>query len=189
MTLHYFRALVVAGLMLGPSLGYADGAEIVYYDIVGDSAKELRRQMDANGPLGEDGKRMDGYTHWNVAWTYGYMPAAGGCKFTELEITLTATITLPRWTPGDDTSRALVKKWQSFISALRVHEDGHYSHGRMAAEEIKSLGQSLRTSDDCSTMAKLFDDQVHSILEKYKVADVAYDADTKHGETQGAIFP
>jgi predicted secreted Zn-dependent protease len=189
MNLHCFRALVVTGLMLGPSLVYADDAEIVYYDIVGDSAKELRRQMDANGPLGEDGKRMDGYTAWHVAWTYQYVPTADSCKFTELGITLAATITLPRWTAGNDTSSALVKKWQSYIAALRVHEDGHYSHGRKAAEEIKSLGQSLRTSDDCSTMAKLFDDQAASILERYRVADVAYDADTKHGETQGATFP
>jgi predicted secreted Zn-dependent protease len=189
MHFHCFRALVVTGLMLGPSLVYADGAEIVYYDIVGDNAKELRYQMDAKGPLGEGGKRVDGYTDWHVAWTYRYAPAAGSCKFTELGITLAATITLPRWTAGDDTSSALVKKWQSYIAALRVHEDGHYSHGKRAADEIKSLGQSLRTSDDCSTMAKLFDDQAASILEKYRVADVAYDADTKHGRTQGATFP
>ena len=189
MNLHCFRALAVAGLMVGPSMVYAGGAEIVYYDIVGDSAKELRHQIDTNGPLGEDGMRVDGHTDWHVAWTYQYAPAPGSCKFTELGITLTATIILPRWTAGDETSSALVKKWQSYIAALRVHEDGHYSHGIRAAEEIKSLGQSLGTSDDCSTMAKRFDDQAASILEKYRVADVAYDADTKHGRTQGATFP
>jgi predicted secreted Zn-dependent protease len=168
---------------------YAGGAEIVYYDVVGDSAKELRHQLDTNGPLGEDGKRVDGHTDWHVAWTYQYAPAAGSCKLTELEITLTATIILPRWTAGDETSSALVKRWQSYIAALRVHEDGHYSHGVRAAEEIKSLGQSFGISDDCSTMAKRFDDQAASILEKYSLADAAYDADTKHGRTQGATFP
>jgi predicted secreted Zn-dependent protease len=189
MNLYYWRVLAVAGLVVGLSAAYADDAEIVYYDVVGNSARELRDQMNTKGPLGEGGKRVDGHTDWHVAWSYQYAPAADGCKFTELGITVTATITLPRWAAGDNASNALVKKWQSYIAALRLHEDGHYSHGVRAAEEIKSLGQTLRTSDACSTFAKRFDEQAASILEKYKVADAAYDADTKHGQTQGAIFP
>jgi predicted secreted Zn-dependent protease len=186
---HYFRALVVTGLVAGASMACADDAEIVYYDVAGGSARELRRQMDANGPLGEGGKRVDGYTEWKVVWSYRYSPAADGCKFTEFGITVTATITLPRWTAGDGSPSALIKKWQSYIAALRLHEDGHYSHGVRAGEEIKSLGQSLRTSNGCSTLVSLFNDQAASILEKYREADAAYDADTRHGRTQGAVFP
>jgi predicted secreted Zn-dependent protease len=188
MNLHYWRALAVTGLVVCSSMVFADDAEIVYYDVVGNSASELRHQMDKNGPLGEGGERFDGHTDWHVAWSYRYAPTADGCKFTEIGIKITATITLPRWA-GAGTSSALAKKWQSYNAALRVHEDGHYSHGVRAAEEIKSLGQSLRTSGGCSALAKLFDDQAASILEKYRMADAAYDADTKHGRTQGAIFP
>jgi predicted secreted Zn-dependent protease len=176
-------------LVVGLSTPHADDAEIVYYEVVGNSASELRQQLNTKGPIGEGGKRVDGHTDWHVAWTYQYVPAADGCKFTELGITLTATITLPRWAADDEASNALLKKWQSYIAALRVHEDGHYSHGVRAAEEIKSLGQSLHTPEGCSTFAKHFNDQAASILEKYKVADAAYDADTKHGRTQGAVFP
>jgi predicted secreted Zn-dependent protease len=189
MNLHCFSALAVVVLMVGPSTAYANEAEIVYYDIVGDSAQELRQQIDAKGPVGGSGKRVDGHTDWHVAWRYRYAPAEGICKVTELRITLTGRITLPRWAARDDTSRALVKKWQSYSAALRLHEDGHYSHGEKAAEEIKFLGQSFRTSDGCSKMERLFDAQAASILEKYRAADVVYDADTKHGRTQGVTFP
>jgi predicted secreted Zn-dependent protease len=189
MDLRYWRVLAVAGLAVGLPMAHAVDAEIVYYDVVGNSAEELRHQMDSKGPFGEGGKRVDGYTDWKVTWSYQYAPAADGCRFTELGITVSATITLPRWTTGDHASNALLKKWQSYIASLRVHEDGHYSHGVEAADEIKSFGQSFHTSDGCSIFAKNFNDKAASIIEKYRGADAAYDADTKHGRTQGAIFP
>ena len=188
MNLHYLRALAVTGLVVYSSMVIADDAVIVYYDVVGNSASELRHQMNQKGPLRQGGERFDGHTNWHVAWSYRYAPTADGCKFTEVGIKFTATITLPRWA-GAGTSSALAKKWQSYNAALRIHEDGHFSHGVRAAEEIKSLGQSLRMSGGCSALAKLFDDQAASIIEKYRMADAAYDADTKHGRTQGAIFP
>jgi|HubBroStandDraft_2_1064218.scaffolds.fasta_scaffold232786_2 predicted secreted Zn-dependent protease len=189
MNLLYSGILAVAGLPLGPPMAHADDTEIVYYDVVGNSAEELRHQMDTKGPFGEGGRRVDGHTDWKVTWSYQYAPAADGCRFTELGITVSATMTLPRWAPGDDASNALLKKWQAYIASLRVHEDGHYSHGVKAADAIKSLGQSFHTSDGCSIFAKNFNDEAASIIEKYRVADASYDADTQHGRTQGAIFP
>jgi predicted secreted Zn-dependent protease len=189
MNLLYWRVLAVAGLAVGQPMAHADDAEIVYYDVVGNSAQELRHQMDTKGPFGEEGKRVDGHTDWKVTWSYQYAPATDGCRITALGINLSATITLPRWTAGDHASNALLKKWQSYIASLRVHEDGHYSHGVEAADEIKSFGQSFHTSDDCLILAMTFNNKATSIIEKYRAADAAYDADTKHGRTQGAIFP
>jgi predicted secreted Zn-dependent protease len=189
MNLLYWRVLAVAGLAVGQPMAHADDAEIAYYDVVGNSGQELRHQMDTKGPFGEEGKRVDGHTDWKVTWSYQYAPAADGCRITKLGINLSATITLPRWTAGDNASNALLKKWQSYIASLRVHEDGHYSHGVEAADEIKSFGQSFHTSGDCLILAMNFNDKATSIIEKYRAADAAYDADTKHGRTQGAIFP
>jgi predicted secreted Zn-dependent protease len=189
MSVPCWRLLAVSCFALGSSVVHADEAEIVYYDVVGNSARELRHEMDAKGPLGEDGKRFDGHTDWHVTWSYRYAPAADGCRFTELGVTVTATITLPRWTAADEASNKLVEKWQKYLSALRVHENGHYAHGVSAAEEIRALPQSIRASDNCSTLAMQFDSQAASILEKFKAADAAYDTDTKHGRTQGAAFP
>jgi predicted secreted Zn-dependent protease len=84
---------------------------------------------------------------------------------------------------------SVAQKWQRYSAALRTHEDGHYAHGVEAAAEIQSLGQSLRAQNDCSAMAKDFDDQAASIIEKYRAADAAYDAETRRGRTQGTRFP
>lgn len=164
-------------------------AEITYYEVQGNSAKELRNQLNEKGPFGEDGKRADAHADWHVTWNYRYVPTREGCKFTELDTTVTGKIIMPRWSAGGGASSALVSKWQRYIAALRLHENGHYSHGVSAAEEIRALAQALPSTDDCPTLVKKFDNHANTILEKYKRADIEYDADTKHGSTQGAIFP
>jgi predicted secreted Zn-dependent protease len=167
----------------------ASGVEIVYYDITGNSAKEMRRQLNANGPLSERGARVDGHTKWTVSWTFRYAPKAASCEFTAFRSTVEGTITLPRWVANGSISNALITRWQSYISALRIHENGHYAHGVKAAEEIDSLGQSFRVSGDCSTIAKKFSDQAATIIEKYRAADETYDRRTQLGRTQGVRFP
>ena len=182
---------VFAALIIGAplSVAYANDVQLVYYDIVGNSANSLRHELDINGPLDKDGKRFDGLTKWHVTWTYRYAPTEAGCKFTEINTSVEGTTTLPRWVDGDSATNSLIRKWQNYIAALRLHEDGHYAHGVGAAKEIEDLGQSFHVSDNCSTIAKKFNDQASSILEKYMAMDAIYDHDTNHGQTQGARFP
>jgi predicted secreted Zn-dependent protease len=183
------HALVALTMSAASFVVFANPAEIVYYDIVGDSAKQLRHELDTKGPIDDGGKRVDGHTKWYVAWNFRYAPSSGGCAFTQFEVTVKGTVTLPRWVGSKRSSNSLSRKWQSYIAALRLHEDGHYAHGVQAAQDITALGQSFRVSDSCSTIAKTFNDRANAILEQYKAADAAYDSDTKHGEKQGAIFP
>jgi predicted secreted Zn-dependent protease len=186
------RVLTVATAIIwlvSASAAVADDAEIVYYDIVGDSAKELRSQLNGNGPVGKGGKRSDGRADWHVTWNFRYAPSTQGCKLTVLKTTVTGRIVLPRWKAGHGASNALVGKWERYISALRVHEEGHYAFGVRAADEISDLRQSASTANNCSELVIRVNTQARAILEKYKNADDAYDASTKHGRTQGAVFP
>lgn len=182
---------VFAAVLIGTTscVAYANDALLVYYDIVGKSANDLRHELDTKGPLDKDGKRFDALTQWHVAWTYRYVSTTEGCKFIEIRTSVDGTTTLPRWVDGDSASNSLIRKWQSYMAALRLHEDGHYAHGVGAAKEIEDLGQSFHVSDNCSAIGKAFNDQADSILEKYKAMDATYDHDTNHGQTQGARFP
>lgn len=163
--------------------------EIQYYDISGSSDRELRDQMNAKGPVGTRGHRVDGHTHWKVSWKYRYAPSAGQCAFTQIETVLTGTITLPRWSGEASASGVLAKKWRSFATALRRHEDGHYAHGVQARAEIEELGRSFRVPGSCATIEEAFRLQSKAIIEKYRAADAAYDAQTRHGKSQGVRFP
>jgi predicted secreted Zn-dependent protease len=175
--------------LIAPSLVRADEPEIQYYDVVGSSDRELRNQMNAKGPMGTRGHRVDGHTHWKTSWRYRYAPSADGCAFTRIDVVVKGTMTLPRWTGEAHASDSLAKNWRSFATALRRHEEGHYAHGLKAREEIEELGRSFRVPGSCATIEEVFREQAKSIIDKYRAADAAYDAETRHGRTQGVRFP
>lgn len=183
------QVFTTAVIVAASCVAHADEARLVYYDVAGHGANALRQQLDASGPPDGHGRRYDAVTHWNVAWTYHYLPTETGCRFTDIQTSIEGTITLPRWTDGDSASNRLRKKWQTYLAALRVHEDGHYSHGVGAAREVEDLGRSYHVAGTCSAIGRTFNDLAGSIVEKYKAMDVAYDHDTNHGQTQGARFP
>lgn len=175
-------------MALAAPAAHAQNAQIAYYDIVGNNANELRRQMDAKGPL-DGGKRYDAHTEWNIKWNYRYRPTASGCELADVTVSLSGTILLPRWVDANGASDALVQKWDRYVAALRLHEDGHYAHGEGAAQEIEALAKSFHGSGDCPAMTSEFKDQVRAIIAKYKALDVEYDRETDHGRAQGAEFP
>ena len=182
-------ALVLLALCVW-SRAHAADARIIYYDITGNSASALREQLDAKGPIGKTGEHVDAFTKWYVAWKYRYRPTPAGCRFTDMQVSVTGTILMPRWANPSDVSRSLLRRWQDYLAALLVHERGHYAHGESAAEAITALEESFRDySGNCQTMVQSFKDQAHAILAKYQAMDAAYDKATDHGRTQGARFP
>ncbi|WP_426688158.1 DUF922 domain-containing protein [Rhodanobacter ginsengiterrae] len=187
--LRFRPALTMVVLAMFWTTAYADEARVVYYDVVGNSATTLRDAMDRQGPLDRAGKRFDGHTTWQLKWSYRYAPVGSECKFTSMSTSLEATIVLPRWVHDERASRSLIKKWDSYVVALRGHEDGHYAHGLAAEKELDALGQSFRVAGACSTIAKAFNDQASAIVARYQALDVTYDRDTDHGKNQGATFP
>jgi predicted secreted Zn-dependent protease len=172
------------------SRAHAADARIVYYDITGNSASVLRDQLDIKGPIGKTGKHVDAFTKWHVAWKHHYRPTSTGCRFTDMQVSVTGTILMPRWVYPSDVSRSLLRRWQDYLAALLLHEQGHYAHGASAAEAITALEDSFHDySGNCQTMVQSFKDQAHAILARYQAMDAAYDKATDHGRTQGARFP
>lgn len=184
------RAICTTTMMVTMPIVHASEARIVYYEVFGDSAKELRRELNAKGPYSEKlGKRADGYTTWNISWKFRYAPKGTGCEFTDFSATLESTITLPRWFAPHTASQRLRTKWEKFMAALRIHEDGHYALAVQAVKEIEALGRSFHVSGKCSRIAKAFKDQATPILEKCNAANAAYDLHTHYGWNQGVRFP
>ncbi|HZX72320.1 MAG TPA: DUF922 domain-containing protein [Rhodanobacter sp.] len=166
----------------------AADAQLVYYQVVGNSSRQLRHELNDKGPL-DDGKRFDAYTTWHVRWTFRYASQGDGCRLTEIHTSLDGTIELPRWERSSDASPSLVEKWERYLAALRIHEDGHYAHGMAAEKEVDALGQSFRIAGSCTTMAQAFNDKAGAIVARYAAMDATYDRDTHHGKNQGATFP
>jgi predicted secreted Zn-dependent protease len=97
------------------------------------------------------------YTTWYVNWS------------AECEITIDASITLPELAEDNDLSAYDEEVFASMLEALDAHEQGHVDFARGFAQEVAAT--------DC--------DVPDNAIDPWLEAERAYDAETRHGETQG----
>lgn len=180
-TLLFSCALFVTGIAL------AGEPNFTYYEISGDNARTLRKQLDEKRPQDGSGERFDGITDNFISYTYQYAPTTNGCEFIEFSPALETTITMPRWVDADLTSE-LGKKWHSFYQALLKHELGHRDIGLSLYKELEAAGRNFETTRNCDSIGDEFELVATSLFEKYKEMDRQYDLETDHGRKLGAIF-
>ena len=155
-------------------------ATITYYDITGSTASELRAQLDARGPVGYDGYKGDATTDWFIHWNWpGYGSAA--CDLSAATISFDINVILPRWVPPGSASPDLIDKWSEYVRLLALHEKGHVDYVLENSQSIMDAikGSTCGAADAAGTR----------ILEQFRGHDIDYDAETRHGATQGAVFP
>ncbi len=172
---------VQASAAEAPSLSDIPNLTITYYDIHGMTAGELRSQMNELGPTDpNDHKRMDAVTLWNFRWNWpGYGSAQ--CDLVSGSVTYEIKMTLPRMADQGRVSAGLNEKWNTYISALVGHERGH------AEFVVKEAPEVLKAIKSASCLTA--DAAAGHVLDIIRRHDRDYDAETNHGETQGASFP
>jgi predicted secreted Zn-dependent protease len=179
-------ALLAAALLAASSAAAATpapavaGATMHYYAVGGASTAQIAARLAANAPASPDGCRCFAYTAWSYRWSWpGYGTAS--CVLARAVLTFTVDVHFPRWTHPAAAPASVAAAWTRFARALALHESGHASYARGRAPFIKRAirGATCRTAD-AAARAQL------DVIRKH---DVAYDARTKHGATQGAQFP
>jgi predicted secreted Zn-dependent protease len=177
------RALVTLPASVWPS-----DTTIRWYDVEGDTEAQLRASLDARGPE-SDGRRHDAYTTWHVMWNFPFAESADGCSTGPISTTVQVIITLPRWRGYADESDPLVKRWRDYLDALKRHESGHRNTAFQAATDIAETLPSLPPRATCEAAEEAANAEAQGVLARYRTAEQSYDAETRHGATQGAIFP
>jgi len=155
-----------------------------YYDIDGSSAGALRNQIKRLGPRDESGKSQDALTVWSIEWGFATAQQGDGCVLRDVKVTLDVAVTLPRWKPPSTATRQLVKEWQAYLKAVRLHEAGHRTIAERNAREVMAALTPLRGA----TCDKLSDDATRTaerIVADGRARNRAYDVQTQHGQTQG----
>ncbi len=162
--------------------------EYEYYTVTGSTATAILRSIRANGPKNASGRRVMGYTAWNVKWRYGKRSNHGLCRLANFRASADVTIWLPRWQPGHDAPEVLVHQWRQFISALEQHENQHRDNAIAAAHELvrELYGMS---SFSCDALDRLAELKAEKILDRHQDWDREYDDETGHGLTEGARWP
>lgn len=167
--------------------GVSGVTDVVYYDVHGRTAGELVADMRRLGPKSETGGSFFGETLSPLRWQWRVRSQGATCALADVRVHVTSQIVLPRWTPPADTVPGLFGQWKEFLAALETHEVGHKDiSGRAAAEIIRRL-------DALNTFCSSLNDETRRITDgivaRSRAEQVRYDADTRHGATQGAVFP
>ena len=155
-------------------------AIVTYYDIQGATGQELREQLNRFGLVGADGYRGDAKTDWYITWTWkGY--GTENCDLQTVTVTHDIQVTMPRWIPPSDAPPELVAKWGEYILVLAEHEKGHVDN---VIAHLPSLVDAIQRATCLTAEAR-----AQEALDTIRQYDLDYDARTRHGETQGAVFP
>ena len=106
-------------------------------------------------------KNLWGYTKWKVRWNRD-------CK-----VSVSIRYVLPLLNSRDLLSDTRLADWRKMRAALIRHENGHGQHGINAAREIEAA--------ECKGGK--------AITKKWSTQGAVYDAETRHGRSEGVILP
>src|SRR5437879_13524522 len=115
-----------------------------YYDIDGSSTGALRDQINRLGPKDESGKSRDALTVWSIEWGYAATSRPDGCVLRDVKVSLNVAVTLPRWKPPATATPEVVKSWQAYLRAVRLHEAGHRAIAERNARQVFAALTPLR---------------------------------------------
>ena len=163
-----------------PAAALGSDVKVEYYDVRGADINSVTASMMS-------GREFAGRTYWNLSYEYNARSQPGGCKADSVMTKLELRMSLPRWTPPAGVSGDMVDRWQRFIAALQLHEEGHL-------ENAKNLERSARgallavSAPDCGALNAALRARFDQVLERGRAEDRDYDQRTGHGKTQGATL-
>jgi len=103
-----------------------------------------------------------------------------GSKASQVNITLDITIRLPEWDGLELASSSEQREWNRMMTALRAHEEQHAEIGRKWAPLFQTRLLGKLKSKIAAEHKKILADFMKEVKQ--------YDADTKHGQTEGVTL-
>lgn len=176
--------LLALPLMAAPALTESK----YYYDVSGLTEQAIREDMNAQRRRHVRGG-YDAYVSWSLAWHFHYDDDLKGCKIVRASTSLKVDYQLPRWVDEAAANAPLRQRWNAYYDALLEHEYGHRDFGIAAAEAVASALLAMPHYRDCLVLRRNANELAARVLWGYLVREKDYDRETRHGMTQGAVFP
>ena len=162
----------------------SENLDYIYYTANADADRSLLKILNSASPIRKDNHTFHGYTKWHVKWNYRWFEKPDGrCKITRVTTNVSGKITLPNLVGGTSEQTELFDK---YLSALKLHELGHFDIGKAAANTIDSGIRSLPEMSSCKELESTANDLGYRTLDEYKAIEKQYDTSTGHGKSQGA---
>jgi len=183
--------LILLGLLADTALARAEVTETVNYvtyPVRHETGTSLARAINAATPVIDGNKKYHGHTRWDIQWRYTYDKTSDlrTCKVKAISVTLKATITLPELSSKDDK---VIAQFNHYLPALKKHELGHLQIAQETAKKIDKTLLAHPALPSCELLKTALNANGMALTEEAKTQDVQYDAQTRHGQTQGAYLP
>jgi len=162
--------------------------EVQPYVVSGSTITQLRTALRALRPAASDGARFDAITRWEIKYRYQFDPdAIGGCGTAGAQVHLEMHMEFP--TLAGDVPPQTRIALESYLTALRVHEDGHVKIDREIAAAVVEAVRATPAQPSCERLREAVRAATGRVMEEGHARNREYDAMTRHGATQGAVFP
>jgi len=160
-----------------------------YYEVCGCSEDELHCDLKQKCVTWNDGHKYDSLTSWDMKWDHGYDQASATCTINSFRPIVEITFRFPKWKRTDEAPQSLMEKWDRYVNNLITHENGHRDRVVEAASELSHAVAKLSPASSCADLDKSVRSLFRKHMEKMAEDQREYDETTKHGSTQGAVFP
>ncbi len=164
-------------------------SQTTYYEVKGESLRELRRAMNEKRPKAPDGERHDALTLWDIKWSYGWQKVEGKFAIQAPKVTVNIAMTLPKWLYPEQSDAEMMTRWKSYLKILVAHENDHGKFALQAAKDLELRLMALPAQNSLEELKQLVEAIGQQILTDCRTRNVKYDVDTDHGHRQGARFP
>jgi predicted secreted Zn-dependent protease len=159
------------------------------YAVSGDSASELRADLDRKRPPSPDGRRFDANVLWSLTWSFHFDPQPRACGLTGATVDLQMLVRLPVLSPDAVLPQAVRERWDDFVLLLETHEAGHVDTYTEGARALQGAFTAVEPAATCDELRATLADMGASAIDAIRATDIEYDRQTGHGRTQGATFP
>lgn len=151
-----------------------------YFEVSGGTPAELQRA------LRRAHSGFNAETKWHARTDYSWKPTGKQCKLTNVTISLRFDLLLPRLKAGTKLSPDVQKRWNRFVAAIVVHENGHVKLYKSAAGELDRKLSSF--SSACSSIDREAGKINQAGYDRMQKVNDDYDARTGGGAKQGATL-
>jgi predicted secreted Zn-dependent protease len=185
------KALAALLLLAATSAVAAEKNEfdIDYFIVRGTTIEQLRVEANSKGPVGSSGRRGEANTRSSIAWRFQIRQRAAVCTVHDIEVDLTIRMILPKWERPFDVDPDLLAHWNRYLTALRIHEDGHRHRAEAGAREVREALVDASGPGSCVDLKNRLDSKVKAHLAALGKRQADYDQETGNGKTQGVWLP
>lgn len=150
------RITILVAIAAMGMAGAASAAQVTktygHFTVSGDTIGEIEEDLGRKGPhLGSTGQRHPGATRLEFRTRVGYREEGGWCRVVDVDVSVEATVILPRWRRGRDAEPSTAFVWDTLASDIRRHEEAHVDIARRHAREIDDTLSTLGRFRDCAT--------------------------------------